>query len=78
MKYRSIIGMLGTAAIRFSMECSSCGQNLRSYHDEILKHKLKFCPNCGRKLAQREPNIKEDVIVKMLNNQTIADEGGAE
>lgn len=76
MKYRSIIGTIGTVAIRFSMECSSCGKNLRSYYDEIFNHKLKYCPNCGRKLTQREQNISEDVIVEMLNNQTTVDEGG--
>ena len=69
MKYRSLIGH-GDGYVSFCMECSGCGHNLRNFTDEIYHHRMKHCPNCGRKLTQRNPKIGNDVIVEMLNATT--------
>ena len=66
MRYRAIVGH-SDKELYLAMECGGCGVNLRNYTDAIKKLKLKYCPECGRKLAQRKPSISYAKIVDMLN-----------
>ena len=68
MRFRAISGHSDLDhAVIFIMECSGCGKNLREFHDEIDRHKLKYCPSCGKKLNWRCRLISNDKVVDILN-----------
>lgn len=70
MRYRAVVGC-SDKELHLAMECSGCGINLRTHIDAIekLKLKLKYCPECGRKLVQRKPSVSYAKIVDMLNKE---------
>lgn len=68
MRYRAVAGH-SDKELHLVMECSGCGINLRTYIDAIEKLKLKYCPECGRKLVQRKSSIPYAKIVDMLNKE---------
>ena len=77
MKYRAIVGH-GDNHVYCILECSVCGRNLRNFRDEIEKRRLKYCPECGRKLAWLDPSVKNEHILEVLNREAdAAREGGA-
>ena len=76
MRFRAIAGEYDHATI-FIMECSGCRKSLHEFHGEIDRHRLKYCPYCGKKLNWRCRRISDDKIVDILN-KAIQAEGEAE
>lgn len=60
-------------AIVFTMECSGCGKSLYEFRDEIDRHRLNFCPSCGKKLTWRYRRVSNDKIVDVLNKSIQAE-----
>jgi len=75
MRYRAISGRYERTT-SLIMECSGCGRNLREYLSDIDRHRLNFCPCCGKALKWLCGRVSDDKIIELLNKAYV-EEGEA-
>jgi len=68
MRYAEVIGR-SDGHVSFAMRCSACGANLRRFAADIDACRMRYCPKCGHFLQRRSPLVRNEDIVRMLNNQ---------
>lgn len=68
MRYAEVIGR-SDGHVTFAMRCSACGVNLHRFAADIGACRMRYCPKCGHFLQRRSPLVRDEDIVRMLNNQ---------